>query len=70
MSDENENGAPAILTPREVAQIARMRLKTVYDLLDAGDMPGRRIGTRWRIPADALMRWLGDRDAEPEAAAR
>ena len=31
---------------------------TIYRMLDAGDLPGIKVGGRWRFPERAITRWL------------
>jgi excisionase family DNA binding protein len=45
-------------TPREVAEILGISDDAVLDLINSGDMPGRRISPRiTRIPMAAFDRW-------------
>ncbi|GIG30724.1 hypothetical protein Cma02nite_33240 [Cellulomonas marina] len=46
------------LTVQEVAATMRVSKMTVYRLLHAGDMPGVRVGRSFRVPQDALERFL------------
>jgi excisionase family DNA binding protein len=48
-----------LLTPPEVASLARVSLKTVYRALWSGELEGKRVRRRWRIPEDAVWRWIG-----------
>lgn len=43
-----------LLTPAEVAGRVRVHVQTVYRHLRTGRLPGQRIGSRWRIPAEAV----------------
>ena len=38
--------------PREVSAKMGLPISTVYDGLYAGNIPGRRVGRGWLIPAD------------------
>jgi excisionase family DNA binding protein len=44
----------------EVAQSLGLSTDAVYALLDKGDIPSVRLGTRRVIPAAAFERWLAD----------
>jgi excisionase family DNA binding protein len=48
-----------LLTPREVAAIAGVSLKTVYRQIDVGALPALRAGHQLRIDRDDFARWLG-----------
>jgi excisionase family DNA binding protein len=43
-----------MLTVAEVAEFLRVSERTIYNLLEAGDLRGVRIGRSWRIPREAL----------------
>jgi excisionase family DNA binding protein len=62
---------------REAAEVLEMALRTVYNLVERGDLPHRRIGPRVQVPVDALRRivhgtdlpqWAKDALAEYEAS--
>lgn len=38
-------------TPAEVARYLRIHRRTIYRLLESGEIEGVRIGDSWRIPA-------------------
>ena len=46
-----------VLTAAEVAQLLRIDRKTVYKLVKAGDLPGRKVGGQWRFRAKAVTLW-------------
>ena len=47
-----------IFTCEEAARYLRLHVKSVYRLLKAGKIPGRKVGGRWRFHRDVLERWL------------
>lgn len=49
---------PALLTPAQVAQQLGVTEADVLATLEAGDLKGKKIGTQWRITADALAAYL------------
>lgn len=49
---------PEVLTPHEVGQILRLDVYTVRRLLRTGEMPGFKVGDQWRIPRDALDKFM------------
>lgn len=42
----------------EVAEILRVNSATVYRLVRRRDLPGLKIGGKWRFNRDALEKWL------------
>jgi excisionase family DNA binding protein len=50
--------APLAYTVREVARLLSVTPPTVYRLVKDGELPGIRIGTSIRVPADALNEYL------------
>jgi excisionase family DNA binding protein len=57
------------LTVAEVAGHLRMSRMTVYRLIEAGDLPAIRIGTRsYRISAEAFHRYLAGLTLQPAPA--
>jgi excisionase family DNA binding protein len=49
---------PALLTPAQVAQQLGVSEADVLATLEAGDLKGKKIGTQWRITAEALAAYL------------
>ncbi len=52
------SATPALLTPAQVAQQLGVTEADVLATLEAGDLKGKKIGTQWRITADALAVYL------------
>jgi len=42
---------------------------TVYDLLQRGDLPGRKVGRKWLTTKTAVLKWL-EQSATPHPTAR
>lgn len=42
------------LTPQEVAKLMRLNVKTIYALLDNGELLGKKWGNQWRIHRSQL----------------
>jgi excisionase family DNA binding protein len=42
---------------------------TVYDLLQRGDLPGRKVGRKWLTTKTAVLKWL-DQSATPYPTAQ
>ena len=43
-----------ILTAEEVAEYLKVNIRTVYKLLESGELRGRKIGRIWRISESAV----------------
>lgn len=53
--------APDVLTVDETASLLRVNRKTVYELIQRGDLPGvRRVGRAVRIHRETVLRWLAE----------
>jgi excisionase family DNA binding protein len=49
---------PDVLTPEQAAALLQVPEQEVVELAEAGRLPGRRIGDRWRFSRPALIAWL------------
>jgi excisionase family DNA binding protein len=49
---------PDVLTPGQAADLLQVSEEEVVELAEAGTLPGRRIGERWRFSRPALIAWL------------
>ena len=49
---------PDVLTPAQAAELLQVSEDEVVELAEAGTLPGRRIGERWRFSRPALIAWL------------
>jgi excisionase family DNA binding protein len=47
-----------VLTLEEAADLLRVEPADVTELVEAGDLPARRIGAQWRLSRAAVMEWL------------
>ncbi len=55
-----------VLTIREAAAFLKLSDQHVRRLAEAGELPGRKLGDRWRFSRPALLRYLeGDLDRRP-----
>ena len=50
-----------IATPTEAAKMLKVRIATVYELLETGEIPGYKEGTYWKIPATLLEQYVCER---------
>ncbi|KPV45485.1 helix-turn-helix domain-containing protein [Alicyclobacillus ferrooxydans] len=42
------------LTPQEIASLMRLNVKTIYALLDNGELQGKKWGNQWRVHRSQL----------------
>lgn len=47
-----------LLTTRDLQQILQVDRITIYRMLDAGELPGMKVGGQWRFPEAAVSEWL------------
>jgi excisionase family DNA binding protein len=55
-------GMAEVLTTADVAQILRLSIKTVGDLMRSGELPAMRIGGVWRVRRESLEMWMKQRE--------
>lgn len=48
-----------VMTAREVAELLKMPVSTIYQLARRGDLPARRLGRTWRFLRPRLEELLG-----------
>ncbi len=53
------------LTVRETAELLNMHFMSVYKLVQSGQLPALKIGSRWKIDPDQLGDWLARRRGAP-----
>jgi excisionase family DNA binding protein len=56
----------ALLTIAEVAAVMRVSKMTVYRLVHTSELPSKRIGRAFRVPAQAVRDYLDSSPATPE----
>ena len=49
------DGAPAQVTPQELAAITGMNEKSIRNMCERGDLPAYRVGKRWYINRARMM---------------
>ena len=47
-----------LLSPRQLAEYLQLSQRTVYRLLERGDLPGVKVGGQWRFRRAAVDEWL------------
>jgi excisionase family DNA binding protein len=55
---EKAMASDVLLTTADVAQILRLSVKTVGDMIRSGDLPAMRIGGVWRVRRESLEEWM------------
>ncbi len=59
-------GEVEVLTVRELALLLRLHIKTVYEELTKGNIPGaRKVAGTWRIHRATVVGWLAGQNREP-----
>jgi excisionase family DNA binding protein len=58
LSIERKLAVVGFLTVAEVASIMRVSKMTVYRLVHGGDLPAVRVGRSFRVPEDAVHKYL------------
>ena len=51
-------GKHRFLTAREVAELLRLNVETIYILVAKDQLPAVRVGGRWRFDEQELREWL------------
>jgi excisionase family DNA binding protein len=51
---------PVILTVAEAASLLRLHSRTVYEKVERGEMPHRRLGRSIRFDRDELEAWFAE----------
>ena len=59
-----------LITVREAANYLRISARTVYRLIESGQIGAVRIGKQWRIPANDLPGHEANASAAPQTAER
>lgn len=53
-----------IMTIKEVSKYLKMNERTVYKLIQGGQIPAARLGKQWRLDKEKLNEWLGFKMSE------
>ena len=56
-----ENNGEDLMTLDELCQKLMISEGTAYQLLRSGEIKAFRVGTRWKIPADAAKKYILER---------
>lgn len=57
----NAQGENDVMTVQEVSTYLRLAESTVYKLAQEGQLPGRKVGGRWRFSRQGIETWLRKR---------
>ncbi|HEY7878109.1 MAG TPA: PTS sugar transporter subunit IIA [Gemmatimonadaceae bacterium] len=49
---------PDLLSPKQLAEYLQLSQRTIYRLLDRGDLPGVKVGGQWRFRKATVDEWL------------
>lgn len=60
--------APDILDVESTAKFLAVSKDTVYSLFQKGEMPGRKVGRKWKTTKSAVLRWLENTTTEDSLA--
>jgi excisionase family DNA binding protein len=58
-----------VMTAAELAEYLSFSKNWVYRKAEAGEIPGMKLGNRWRFKKSVIDRWLEGQIAEEERAA-
>ena len=61
---------PEVLDVHLTVQFLTVSADTVYDLLQRGDLPGRKVGRKWLTTKTNVLRWLEQSTQQRPAAAQ
>lgn len=56
-------GYPPVLEPKAVAEMLNISVNRLYEHLQNGDIPAKKLGRRWRISTKRFFDWLDDQKA-------
>lgn len=54
---------PEIMNAEQAGQFLQLKERQVTELAEAGQLPGRKLGSVWRFSRAALIQWLSHPDA-------
>lgn len=59
---ESKTPMAEVLTMAEVAQILRLSVKTVGEMVRSGELPAMRVGGVWRMRRESLEKWMREQE--------
>lgn len=57
-----------VMTIQEVAHYLQVSPSTIYKLANSGQLPGRKVGGRWRFARKTVEAWLANPPSENNPA--
>ncbi|UCD84428.1 MAG: helix-turn-helix domain-containing protein [Deltaproteobacteria bacterium] len=48
------------LTTKQIAEYLNVTERTIYNLLQRGELPGFKVGVSWRFRKDDIDKWIKD----------
>lgn len=67
MDDKSKRIEPLAVSVSEAAQLVGLSRPKVYQLMQIGDFPSFKVGTRTLIPMDGLRAWVTAQTEKQEA---
>jgi excisionase family DNA binding protein len=64
-----ETGASDMLTIRQLSRYLQITLSTLYKLVEAGRLPGKKVGRQWRFRREVIDDWLNEAQLPREGRA-
>jgi excisionase family DNA binding protein len=49
---------PEVMSSSQAGQFLQIDERTVIEMAEAGELPGKKLGSSWRFSRDALVKWL------------
>jgi len=62
MTQPERENRPRVMTIEEVAKYLRLHKSTVYRMVQNHQIPGSKIGNRWRFRKDIIDAWLSEKE--------
>lgn len=57
-----------VYTVEEVAQLLKVSIDVIYDLLRSGDLVGQKVGRAWRVEESELKRYMAEGPAKKSSS--
>ncbi len=58
----------SLMTTADVAEILRLSVKTIGEMIRNGELPAIRVGGVWRVRKQSLEDWLQEREMNTAAS--
>ena len=57
---------PDLLTAKQVGEYLQLSQRSIYRLLERGELPATKIGGQWRFRKAAIDEWIEHRNQNPK----